>query len=71
MEAHILRIIDALAACDTYRVAFRLDIDLGLVDPWQLNDGDEVVALLKNVDGRLTSHASRAAAEPITQLPTF
>jgi len=51
MEAHILRIIDALAACDTYRVAFRLDIDLGLVDPWQLDNGDEVVALTGDQPG--------------------
>jgi hypothetical protein len=34
-------------------------------------DGNEVVALLKDVDGWITSHASRAASEPLTQLAIF
>ena len=64
VEAHLLRIGKLLLPGNADGVVLGLDFQVGLVDARELYDGDQVVALLEDVDGRERPAASRRPTQP-------
>src|SRR4051794_9214078 len=61
-----LRVVDDLLARDSDGVFLRLDLQVVLVDTRQLNDREDLVALLKNVDGRERALPGGLVLKPLT-----
>lgn len=64
VEADILGIVDGLLAADADGVLFRLNLKFIPAHARQLDDGDEILVLLKYVDWRVWASAGGRVAEP-------
>ena len=71
MQAYLLGIGDVLLAGDADRLVLGLDLKVGFIDARQLDDCDQVVALLEDIDGRESSGPCGCAAQPIAFQPGF
>jgi hypothetical protein len=66
VNARAIVVFDRLLSGDTNCVLASLDLQVILVDARQLDDGNEIVAFLKNVYWRIAASACSANAKPIT-----
>src|ERR1700730_15093277 len=71
MQAYALRVIEALPTGDPDGVFLRLDVQILFVHPRQFNDGDEIVALLEHINGRIASHAGGGTTQPVAGKPVL
>jgi hypothetical protein len=71
MDAYVVRIIDALFAGDADCVGLGLDLQFILIDARQLHQRQDVVALLKDVDGRKRAAAGGRTLEPVARKSGF
>jgi hypothetical protein len=71
MDAHVVRIIHALFAGDADGIGLGLDLQFVLIDARQLHQRQDVVALLKDVDGRKRAAAGGRTLEPVARKSGF
>jgi hypothetical protein len=65
MDAHVIRVIDALLAEDTDSVGLGLDLQVVVVDARQFHQHQDIVVLLKHVDGRKWAAAGGRILQPV------
>jgi len=58
-------VADGLLAGNADGVAFGLDVQVALFDPWHFKDRHQAVALLKDIDGRERSSARSSTSQPV------
>jgi hypothetical protein len=67
MHAHAVGEGDDFLARNTNGVLFGLDLQIALIDARQLDDGKQILALLKYVDRREGSAAGRRVLKPVAR----
>ena len=65
MDADFVAIAHCLLARDANGTLFHGELDVVFADPGQLNDGHEVVVLLKDIDRREGADTAGRVSEPI------
>jgi hypothetical protein len=65
MQADLLGIGEVLLAGNADRVVLGLDLKVGFVDACQLDDCDQIVALLEDIDGREGPSGGGCPPQPI------
>ena len=65
MQTRLLRIVDGFFAEDTDGVFLGFYLQVASADTWQLYDGEDVIALLENVDRRERAAAGGKVLQPI------
>jgi hypothetical protein len=65
VHARVVRVVDALLAGDADGVGLGLDLQVVLVDARQLHECQDVLALLKHIDGREGPAAGGHVLKPV------
>jgi len=65
MEANTVRVCERLLSRDSDRPVLDLDFQITLVDTWNLQNGDEIVALLEDIDRRKRARSASSPSQPI------
>src|SRR5205814_1755649 len=71
MHAHAVGVVDALPARDADGVGLGLDLQVVLVDARQFHQGQDVVTLLEDVDGRERSATGGHVVKPVARKSCF
>ena len=67
MHADPVGDVDGFLAGDADSILLRLDLEVLFIDPRQLDDREQILSLLKHVDGRESPATRRQVLKPVAR----